>query len=213
MPIIAEDDKIRIKKLQLGPYGTNAYILICQQTGDSAVVDAPAEADTIINRLEGTSPRYILLTHSHADHILALSELHSKLGVPLAAHPADSDNLPSPPEIQLNDGDIVSFGNINLQVLHTPGHTPGSLCFRTGKYLISGDTIFPGGPGKTKSPDSFRQIVKSITGKIFVLDDDARIYPGHGEETVLKKEKEEFAEFSSRTHSTDLCGDVLWLSS
>jgi len=96
-------------------------------------------------------------------------------------------------------------------VLHTPGHTPGSLCFRVGRYLISGDTIFPGGPGRTSSPDDFKQIVKSITEKIFVLPDDTQIYPGHGNSTVLKNEKEEFAVFTSRPHEPNLCGEVLWL--
>jgi glyoxylase-like metal-dependent hydrolase (beta-lactamase superfamily II) len=120
--------------------------------------------------------------------------------------------LSPPPEIQLNDGDIVSFGNIKLEVLHTPGHTPGSLCFKTGKYLLSGDTIFPGGPGKTWSPADLQQLIKSITSKIFVLDDDTQVYPGHGDAAVLKKEKDEFAVFSTRPHHPDLCGDVLWLS-
>ncbi len=212
MAIIAKDDDIRIEKLELGPFGTNAYVLTCQKTGDSAVVDAPAEANTIIKSLKGTNPRYILLTHNHLDHIGALSELRSRLGVPLAAHAADSKNLPVSPEIQLKDGDTVSFGNIKLEVLHTPGHTPGSLCFKAGKYLIAGDTLFPGGPGKTGSPDALKQIIQSITSKIFPLDDDTRIYSGHGDPTVLKKEKEEFAVFSSRPHKPDLCGDVLWLS-
>jgi len=210
--IVAKDDNLQIEKLQLGPFGTNAYILTCRQTGDSVVVDAPAEADKIAERLKGTNPRYILLTHNHMDHTGALSELRSKLRVSLATHAADAGILSSPPEIQLNDGDIVSFGNIKLEVMHTPGHTTGSLCFKTGKYLISGDTIFPGGPGKTRSPVDFEQIVKSITGKIFTLDDDTQVYPGHGDSTILKKEKEEFAVFSSRPHHPNLCGDVLWLS-
>jgi len=101
---------------------------------------------------------------------------------------------------------------VELTVIHTPGHTPGSLCFLTGKYLISGDTIFPGGPGKTDTPDDFKQIVKSISEKVFVLPDDVLVYPGHGDSTVLKKEKEEFAIFSSRPQAPDLCGHVSWLS-
>ncbi len=116
-----------------------------------------------------------------------------------------------PPHI-LNDGDIVSFGRIELKVLHTPGHTPGSLCFLYDKYLISGDTIFPGGPGRTGSPDSLRQIIKSITEKIFPLPDDTQVYSGHGDPTVLMREKKEYAIFSSRAHAPNLCGDVLWLS-
>ena len=106
----------------------------------------------------------------------------------------------------------VSLGNLKFEVLYTPGHTQGSLCFRAGRYLISGDTIFPGGPGKTRSPAAFKQIIESITGKILVLPDDTQIYPGHGDSTVLKKEKDEFTIFSSRPHNPDLCGDVLWLS-
>jgi len=213
MAVVAKDDSIQIERLGLGPWGTNAYIVTCLKTRDSVLVDAPAEANTIMARLKGTSPRYMLLTHNHFDHTGALAELHAKLGIPLAAHPADSDRLPSPPETPLNDGDTISFGNLKLDVLHTPGHTPGSLCFRTGKYLISGDTIFPGGPGKTGSPESLRQIIKSITEKIFVLPDDTQVFPGHGGPTILKKEKDEFSVFSSRPHQPNLCGDVLWLSS
>jgi len=213
MTVVVKDDRIQIERFQLGFFGTNAYILTCQQTGDSVVVDAPAEADKIIDSLKGTNPRYILLTHNHTDHIGALAELRSKLGIPLAAHAKDAGILPSPPEIELNDGDIISFGNVKLEVLHTPGHTPGSLCFKAGKYLLSGDTIFPNGPGKTSSPANFQQIVKSITGKIFALNDDTQVYPGHGNSTVIKNEKEEFAAFSSRPHNSNLCGDVLWLSS
>jgi len=213
MVVVVKDNNIQIERLELGPWGTNAYIITCLQTGDSVVIDAPAGASTIMKRLQGTNPKYILLTHNHMDHIGALSELRSKLKVPLAAHAADSTRLPSPPEMLLNNGDVVSFGKVKLEVLHTPGHTPGSLCFKIGKYLISGDTVFPGGPGKTGSPADLRQIIKSITDKIFVLSDDTEIYPGHGDFTVLKKERDEFAIFSSRSHDPNLCGDVLWLSS
>ena len=211
MVLVAKDDSIQIEKLELGPFGTNAYVLVCRATGDSVLVDTPAEANKLIERLKGTNPKYILMTHNHTDHLGAFSEVKSKLGVPVAAHPADS--LPSPPDVLLNDGDTVSFGSIELEVLHTPGHTPGSLCFLTGQYLISGDTIFPGGPGKTRSPKDLQQIIESITKKIFVLPDDTQVHPGHGDSTVLKKEKEEFAVFSSRSHDPGLCGDVLWLSS
>jgi glyoxylase-like metal-dependent hydrolase (beta-lactamase superfamily II) len=189
MVVVAKDDSIQIDKLELGPFGTNAYVLVCRASGDSVLVDTPAEATKIIERLKGTNPRYILITHNHMDHLGAFSELRSSLGVPVAAHPLDAARLPSPPDILLNDGDTVSFGRIALKVLHTPGHTPGSLCFLTGRYLISGDTLFPHGPGKTSSPADLRQIIESITEKIFVLPDDTQVYPGHGDSTVLKKEK------------------------
>jgi glyoxylase-like metal-dependent hydrolase (beta-lactamase superfamily II) len=213
MVVVAKDDNIQIEKLELGPFGTNAYVLVCRATGDSVLVDTPAEASKIVERLKGTNPRYILITHNHMDHLGAFSELGSMLGVPVAAHPLDAEKLPSPPDILLNDGDTVSFGSIEFKVLHTPGHTPGSLCFLTGQHLISGDTIFPHGPGKTSRPADLRQVIESITEKVFALADDTQVYPGHGDPTVLKKEKEEFAVFSSRAHDPGLCGDVLWLSS
>ena len=213
MVLVVKDDNIEIEKLELGPFGTNAYVLVCRATRDSVLVDTPAEANKIMERLKGTNPRYILITLSHMDHLGAFSELKAKLGVPVAAHPLDARKLPSPPEILLDDGDTISFGNVELKVLHTPGHTPGSLCFLTGQYLISGDTIFPAGPGKTRTPADLRQIIESITKKIFVLPDDTQVYPGHGDSTVLKKEKDEFTVFSSRAHDPGLCGDVLWLSS
>ncbi len=213
MVVVAKDDDIQIERIELGSFGTNAYIVICQKTRNSVLIDTPAEASTIMGRLEGTNPKYILLTHNHMDHIGALFELWSRLKVPLAAHASDAANLPSPPEILLSDGDTIPLGNLKFEVLHTPGHTPGSLCFKVSRCLISGDTIFPGGPGKTRTPADFRQIVKSITEKIFVLPDHTPIYPGHGDSTTVKKEKGEFAVFSARHHDPNLCGDVLWLSS
>jgi len=213
MTLVVKDDNIRVDKLTLGPFGTNSYVITCPRTGESVAVDAPAEAAEILKRLDGSHPRFILITHTHMDHLGALSELKSTLEVPVAVHPLDAKGLHLQPEILLGDGDTVSFGRINLKVLHTPGHTPGSVCFLTGKYLISGDTIFPGGPGKTRSPGDLKQIIESIKGKILPLPDDTHVFPGHGDSTILKKEKKEFALFSSRTHDPNLCGDVLWLSS
>ncbi len=213
MVVVVKDDDIQIKRLELGPYGTNAYIIVCRKTRDSVLIDTPAAAGTIKSGLKGTNPRYILMTHNHMDHLGAFSELRAALKVPIAAHALDAWDLPSRPEMLLSDKDVVSFGNVRIEVLHTPGHTPGGLCFKAGRYLISGDTIFPGGPGKTRSPEALRQIIKSITEKIFVLPDDTQVYPGHGDSTVLKKEKDEFAVFSSRPHAPSLCGDVAWLSS
>ena len=184
MVVVVKDDDIQIERLELAPFGTNAYIAICQKTQDSVLIDTPGEANKIMDRLKGTNPKYILLTHNHMDHLGALTELHSKLKVPLAAHALDTGNLPSTPDMLLSDGDTMSVGNIKLEVLHTPGHTPGSLCFRAGRYLISGDTIFAAGPGMTRTPDAFKQIIKSITEKILVLPDDTQISPGPGSSPV-----------------------------
>lgn len=213
MEIEEKNEHFQIEKMELGPFGTNTYILTCGKTLESVVVDAPGEASKILARLEKTTPKYILITHNHMDHTGALSELKAALKVPVAAHEADAGTLPAPTDILLKEGDIVSFGKIRLNVLHTPGHTPGSLSFFTDNYLISGDTIFPGGPGKTWSPADFKKIIESITNKIFNLPDNTQVYPGHGGSTILRKEKQAFEEFSSKPHDPDLCGDVLWSSS
>lgn len=212
MVVIAKDEDVQIEKLELGPFGVNAYIVTCLSTQDSVLIDTPAEAGIITEKLEGSNPKYILLTHNHMDHTGALAELHTTLKVPLAVHTSDAGNLPSPPDMLLNDGDILSVGNLEVEVMHTPGHTAGSLCFKVGNYLISGDTVFPGGPGKTRTPDSFQQIIAAITGRILTLPDNVPLYPGHGDATDVGKVREEYAVFSSRPHDPNLCGDVLWLS-
>ena len=212
MAVIIDEKDIRIEKLVLSPYETNCYIAVCNKTRQSLVVDAPADATKIIETLEGTEPRYILLTHDHYDHTGTLTSLRARLKAPLAAHAADSASLKTPPEILLDDGDKLNLGNLEVTALHTPGHTPGSLCFKIGKYLFAGDTIFPGGPGNTPTPEDFRQIVSAITGKILILPEDTVIYPGHGDSTTVKKSREEYAFFASRKHPADLRGDVLWLS-
>jgi glyoxylase-like metal-dependent hydrolase (beta-lactamase superfamily II) len=213
MEIVAEDKDVKVGKLSLGPYGTNTYVLICKETNDSVIVDAPGDTVKMMEALKGTNPKYILITHNHMDHTGALKQLKSNLGVPVASHVSDTGSLPIKPEILLKDNDEVIFGKIKLTVLHTPGHTPGSICFYHNKILISGDTIFPGGPGKTWSPASFMQIVSSITNKIFKLPDGTILLPGHGGSTVVEKEKEEYKIFTQKSHDPDLCGDVIWLKS
>ncbi|MEI9475368.1 MAG: MBL fold metallo-hydrolase [Deltaproteobacteria bacterium] len=213
MDRVAKNETIQIDRLKLGPYETNSYILTCPRTGDSVLVDAPAEASVIFEALKDTHPRYILITHNHMDHIGALSELKSKLRVPIGVHRLDAKGLLLQANMILEDGGKVDCGYMSLKILHTPGHTPGSLSFLTSKYLIAGDTLFPGGPGKTRSPADLKLIIESISSKIFVLPDDTAIYPGHGDSTVLRKEREAFAIFSSRSHDPNLFGDVLWLSS
>jgi glyoxylase-like metal-dependent hydrolase (beta-lactamase superfamily II) len=210
---IIEDDKVRIIKLELKPFGTNAYILVCKDTSESLIVDVPGETNKILSHLEGTDPKYIVVTHSHIDHIAALQELINNLSVPVAIHSLDANSLRVSPDIKLSDGDYLPLGRSKIKVFHTPGHTQGSICLLINKFLISGDTIFPGGPGKTGTPVEFMQIVNTIRNKVFVLPDDVVIFPGHGDSTVIGREKAEFALFDSVPHDPKLHGDVLWRSS
>jgi len=212
--IIVDNNNIRIERLELGSWATNAYIVVCLQTGNSVLIDVPPGARTLVKNLKGTTLQYMLLTHSHIDHYAGLRATRDRVKAPLAAHAADNQKwLPFPPEILLDDGSVIQTGKVRIEAIHTPGHTPGSMCFRIGEYLLAGDTVFPGGPGRTVSASDFRQIVKSITEKLFVLPDNTKVFPGHGPPTILKKEKEEFAIFSSRQHDPKLHGDVVWLTS
>jgi hydroxyacylglutathione hydrolase len=207
---IANEKNIRVEKLTLGPYETNTYIVVCQQTKASLVVDAPARASEIIATLAGTQPKYILLTHDHYDHTGVIVSLRARLKTPLVAHPLDSTQLKTPPEIFAKDGATLKLGNLKIEILHTPGHTPGGLSFKIGKYLFVGDTIFPGGPGYTETPDDFGQIIDTIKKKVLLLPDDTLLLPGHGDGTTVKKAKAEYAFFVARSHGADMCGDVTW---
>ncbi len=213
MTVVVEENGLRISRLRLGPWQTNAYVLIDLLAKASLVVDAPAEANSIVAELAGSIPKYILLTHNHLDHIGALQELKNKLKVTFACHPLDSAGLSISVDAPLKGGERLRLGNHELIVIHSPGHTRGSLCFLVDNFLISGDTLFPGGPGNTRSSADFKEIVRSIKEKLMVLPDETTVYPGHGEPTTLAKEKAQFAGFSARPHSPDLHGDVTWLSS
>jgi len=204
------DGEIRINKLTLGWFEANCYIVTCPQTGESLIIDTPIEAPKILAEA-GDKVRYIVITHAHGDHVGALREVQARTGAAVAAHPLDSPALPLAPNIALSDGDELRVGGVTMKVIHTPGHTPGSICLLSGKHLFSADTIFPHGPGRTGSPADLRQIIERITTKLFVLPDETLVYPGHGLDTVLGEEKKEYALFAARSHAPGLCGDVLWL--
>ena len=203
-------ERVRVGRLILGPFETNAYVLVCLKTRCSLLVDAPGEPERILSALSGTFPQGILMTHSHSDHVGALARLRLERRLPVAAHPEDASALPVPADSLLHDGDRIPCGALEIGVLHTPGHTPGSLCFHMEGLLFSGDTLFPGGPGRTGSPEDFRRILESLRTRIFPLPDDVRVFPGHGEGTVLSRERVLFQAFCARGYSPALCGDVVW---
>ncbi|MCH7952936.1 MAG: MBL fold metallo-hydrolase, partial [Chloroflexi bacterium] len=114
---------------------------------------------------------------------------------------------------QLADGEELAAGAIRVRALLTPGHTPGSTCLLAGKFLFSGDTLFPGGPGRTNSPADLQQSIQSITSVLFALPDETEVLPGHGDGTTIGAAKSEYAVFAGKEHPADLCGDVNWAES
>ena len=192
-----EGTDLIIRKLEIGDFENNVYVLECPETHRSFIVDGCFEPDRIIEAAEGTEVIGILQTHGHFDHVQALAALKQRLSVPVYAHPAEE--YPVAIDIALGDGDSLELGNREVSVLHTPGHTPGGVCFSIGKHLISGDTLFPGGPGNTwKKKEAFDQIIESIRTKLFVLPDETRVYPGHGKDTTIGAEKPHLQEWIDR---------------
>ncbi len=202
---------MRMQQLTLGDYDNNCYILACPKTNEALLVDTPAEPERILAACQGLNIVLIAITHTHGDHLGAFLEVRRALKAPVAVHSAEADNLPLPPDRLLRHGETLAVGTLTVTVLHTPGHTPGSICLLVPGHLFSGDTLFPHGPGRTRTPAALRQAVDSICDQLMVLPNETLVYPGHGEGTVLGEEKAEFTAFCRRPWDPALCGDVTWL--
>lgn len=189
--------------------GTNCYFLIGNNSDECAVVDPGAEAGRIIQKLEEKKLKctHILLTHAHFDHIMALETVREATGAPVFVHEADSEFLTdndlncmsvfssekikmNPAENLLKDGDVLEIAGERVRVMHTPGHTPGSVCFLCGSDIVSGDTLFRGSIGRYDLPGGDFMTLLSSLKAISELDGDRRIYPGHGPSTTLTRERE-----------------------
>lgn len=200
-----------IKRMPLGCYGANSYILTCEDTKEAVVVDPGGESEDTIKVLEeeNLALKYIVLTHGHGDHIGGAIDLKEKYKVPILIHELDEElindsekNLSTvlpmkeisfKSDKNLKDGDIIKFGNVELEVLHTPGHSQGCICLKSGNDILTGDTLFRGSIGRTDLYGSSSQedLVDSVKTKIMVFkDDDINFHPGHGPESTMKFEKE-----------------------
>ncbi len=192
-----EGDDLFVRKVRVGEMGNNVYVLECPDTHEALLVDGCFEADAIIAGAAGAQVVGILQTHGHHDHVQALPAILNHFDVPVYAHPGD--DYPVPISNELADDALVPFGNREARVLHTPGHTPGGTCFLIGRHLISGDTLFPGGPGNTwGNREAFEQILFAIETKLFTLSDDTAVYPGHGDDTTIGTEKPSLGEWKNR---------------
>ncbi len=200
-----------IKVGPLGPFNNNAYLVVDPDSQESIIVDAPPEGERLLQATEGTRVSRIVLTHGHPDHVATLDALKSATGAPVYCHEADREAHADKVDGALADGEEISLGGGRLRVIHTPGHTRGSICLLIGAILIAGDTLFPGGPGHTKEPEDLQQEIQSILQRLYVLPDETVVYSGHGDDTTIGDSKREYAVFASRKHAPDLCGDVLWL--
>jgi glyoxylase-like metal-dependent hydrolase (beta-lactamase superfamily II) len=207
------DDEVKITKINMGPYNNNGYIVVCPDTNEGVIIDTPAEPDKLLSELHDVSIKAVLITHGHQDHLLGFNEITSHVNAPVGVGNDDTHLLPSEPSFLISDGDTIKFGNQEMHAISTPGHTDGSTCYLIGKHLFSGDTLFPGGPGKSRSPEAFKQELESITSKLLILPSETHVYPGHGDDTSVANAKEQYEVFRSKSHPADMHGDVSWLES
>ncbi len=203
-----------IKVGPLGPYANNAYVIVDRSTKQSIFVDAPFESERAIEAARETDVQMIIVTHRHADHWAAIDLVKESLAAPVWCHEADRAPYAAKVFDTLNDGDVVPFGESSVRVIHTPGHTPGSICLLVergdGPVLISGDTLFPGGPGRSDSPAALKEMIDSIASRLLTLPDATAVYPGHGDNGSIAASKREYAVFTSKPHAGDVSGDVTW---
>jgi len=199
------------QKLNIGPYSNNVYVLTCKKTKECVIIDTSHSAPPILSICEGSIPKYILQTHCHGDHINALDEVRRITGAPMGQHPEDSREFGTQPDFEINDGDEIAFGNISLKAIHTPGHCRGMLMFFYQGHCVCGDTIFPGGPGKTWNYEQLLQSIESIKNKVLTLPSETVLYPGHGANSTVARSQKELADFemAGRPKPGEF-GDITW---
>ena len=198
-PAHYEDTNVRVDKLIVGPFENNVFVVRCAATGDAVIIDAANEHDLLLEVSRATGVRRVLTTHGHWDHIQAVSALRDA-GIEVGIAAADAEMLPSYDFVIPSD-EVFEIGDLRLRSIHTPGHTPGSTSFvlEGTPLLFTGDTLFPGGPGHTRSDGaSFDEIIASIDRELFTLPADTLVLPGHGLDTTIGSERPQLDEWVER---------------
>jgi glyoxylase-like metal-dependent hydrolase (beta-lactamase superfamily II) len=202
-PDVRELTDLTIAKLSVGPMDNNAYLLRCRATGEQILIDAANEADRLLDLIGEVGISTVVTTHQHHDHWYALRDVITFTHAQSVAHPADEGALPVP-SVTVEDGQIVRVGEVPLEVIHLRGHTPGSiaLLYRDPSgfpHLFTGDSLFPGGPGRTTSPTDFATLIDDLENKVFSqLPDETWFYPGHGKDSTLGVERPAIPEWRAR---------------
>ena len=201
-------DALTITKISVGPMDNNAYLLVCRRSGDALLIDAASDperlADLIGHDAERPRLKTVVTTHQHPDHWQALGAVAGANGSNTAAHPLDAEPLPVPPDFLVEHGDTLEVGESTLEIIHLRGHTPGSIAvlYRDPAghpHLFTGDSLFPGGPGRTTNPQDFTSLLGDLESRVFgELPDDTWVYPGHGDDTTLGTERPKLGEWRER---------------
>jgi glyoxylase-like metal-dependent hydrolase (beta-lactamase superfamily II) len=203
-PDVRELAHVIITKASVGPADNNVYVLRCRRTGEELVVDAAAEPERIL-ALCGEGPLVrVVTTHRHRDHWQALAEVVEPTGAATVAHPDDAPAIDVATTEPVTGGDRVVVGSVELEVIHLVGHTPGGIALLyddpTGPpHLWTGDSLFPGGPGRTTNAEEFTALMGDLEEKVFArLPDETWVYPGHGADTTLGTERPRLREYRDR---------------
>jgi glyoxylase-like metal-dependent hydrolase (beta-lactamase superfamily II) len=195
-----QDERAEIHKLVVGPVDNNVFVLRCRETGDAVLIDAANEHEKLLDLCTRLGVRTVLETHGHWDHIQAVPAVRDA-GYQVGVTAEDASMLDAY-DYLLEDQAVVEVGRLRLHTILTPGHTPGSMCFRLegSPVLFSGDTLFPGGPGATKFPGGdFPTIIRSIDERLFSsLPADTLVMPGHGDDTTIGTESPKLQEWADR---------------
>jgi glyoxylase-like metal-dependent hydrolase (beta-lactamase superfamily II) len=194
-----EDSGVRIDKLIVGPFENNAFVVRCTSTGEAVIIDAANEHELLLEVSRATGVRRVLTTHGHWDHIQAVTALRDA-GIDVGIAEADAAMLPGY-DFVIPDDDVIAVGDLRLRTILNPGHTPGSTSFLLEGHpvLFTGDTLFPGGPGNTQTPEGdFPLIIESIDRRLFTLDPDLLVMPGHGLDTTVATERPHLQEWVDR---------------